>query len=774
MANQEFRLFSLVPLDKGADEIVRNQTNWGRFGEYLLESRWETPVLTVKSNFLSQNTAEGRFLSFGRSENCSDILVKDQRMSRDHCAIFLHTSGQFLIKDFSSRKSVRLYLWQYDNVVNRYKLAGDPPSRAIPMTSDRIVLQLDEYTSFDFTWEVDMSKLDHVHRQLAAIARHRAEQGLGKVPKMSPIGPETKYEAISAFTPVVDETQDATPIPIRQVHSYGMIGKGTFGVVYKALDLRTAELYAIKTFRPKCPEDTTWLWLFTREVEQQARLKHPNIIPILHHQGWAKMRCVEIFMPLCAGSALQLLNHHQCNKKPPVPFVAPQWLHRFIDQVLDALSYLHNQGLAHRDIKPENILYTGEPPNCTFMISDFGLAVPLKAVEQKRELAGTPGYIAPEVTQMGICTSSSDIYSFGITLLNIFNVYCNFEAAPTFNWPEKLEAYGVKTTDYMNYKDDKPLRGALRPNEQAGHSRVQSLLAHGLIPKEMERLLHQDPKKRVSALEARKLLLELYPDTTPTGGGEASTKARGGADPNVAPRRPPTQPKDAAKATERSGQAPSISRRQPTDPARRGRQEDRSPGPFVMAAVGGRNRGAPEGQRGAPGAAPANAAQPRDPRADREGKPARRPGSGVGEWNQGGLPIRSVQIVGEEGRKGQRRDGKERVEAPGAAPGATASPRSPRFEGETKPVPRREPTDSGGIQGDFLMYRGRVREEARQKRQQQLQKDMEEREKREKEEREKREEEKRAKGGPSSSAGNWEIRRAAAREKKRNAGPGGN
>ncbi|KAA8591445.1 hypothetical protein FQN60_002388, partial [Etheostoma spectabile] len=93
-----------------------------------------------------------------------------------------------------------------------------------------------------------------------------------------------------------------------------------------------------------------------------------------------------------------------------------------IQQVLQAVSYLHENGIVHRDLKPENILYFSQDENSKIMISDFGLS---KIVESDimSTACGTPGYVAPEVLAQKPYSKAVDCWSIGvITYILIWDI----------------------------------------------------------------------------------------------------------------------------------------------------------------------------------------------------------------------------------------------------------------------------------------------------------------------------------------------------------------
>uniref|UniRef100_A0A023GH21 Putative ca2+/calmodulin-dependent protein n=1 Tax=Amblyomma triste TaxID=251400 RepID=A0A023GH21_AMBTT len=84
-----------------------------------------------------------------------------------------------------------------------------------------------------------------------------------------------------------------------------------------------------------------------------------------------------------------------------------------IRQILEAVDYMHSQGVVHRDLKPENLLYYCPDEDSKIMISDFGLS----KMEDSGIMAtacGTPGYVAPEVLAQKPYGKAVDVWSIGV------------------------------------------------------------------------------------------------------------------------------------------------------------------------------------------------------------------------------------------------------------------------------------------------------------------------------------------------------------------------
>ncbi|KAL8647399.1 MAG: hypothetical protein Q9210_005583 [Variospora velana] len=180
--------------------------------------------------------------------------------------------------------------------------------------------------------------------------------------------------------------------PIGCLHkSKALLGKGAFGEVHKAVHVRNGDSCAIKILTPR--DENLSAKYRLNEVKILSQLSHPNII---HYQGAFEFNgqvCLK--MELAAND---LLSHRDArNDGKQAPFLSLQCIRSVGRQALQAIQYLHGQGVTHRDLKPENILVTQWDPKTdlpTIKLADFGLASPNDAHDT---ICGTPLWMAPEV-----------------------------------------------------------------------------------------------------------------------------------------------------------------------------------------------------------------------------------------------------------------------------------------------------------------------------------------------------------------------------------------
>ncbi len=157
---------------------------------------------------------------------------------------------------------------------------------------------------------------------------------------------------------------------------------------------------------------------FRREAKICARLDHPNIVKIFDFSS--SEDSVYISMEYIEGSTLESLIQNKKN----IGF--PEILNITI-QILNGLSFAHQQGIIHRDIKPSNILISHDG---TVKITDFGLAVvsDLPGITTHDQALGSPAYMSPEQALGKDLDQRSDLFSLGVSLYKIFTKRSPFES----------------------------------------------------------------------------------------------------------------------------------------------------------------------------------------------------------------------------------------------------------------------------------------------------------------------------------------------------------
>lgn len=249
---------------------------------------------------------------------------------------------------------------------------------------------------------------------LAESLRSAASEQGGKA---TPRPNATTHNALADFRPAeTPAAKDDAAEPAAGARRLGkfelleVLGRGSFGEVYRARDMRLGREVALKIPREE--------WLdghdaerFLREARHAARLRHPGIVRVYDAGSIGAIHYLAC--ELVAGGTLRARL-----KQGPLSYLESA---EIVAQLADALAHAHREGVVHRDVKPSNILFDadGRP-----LLADFGLA--------KRDgfdptltltgaALGTPAFMAPEQLKGQAVDARSDIYSLGVVLYEMLS-----------------------------------------------------------------------------------------------------------------------------------------------------------------------------------------------------------------------------------------------------------------------------------------------------------------------------------------------------------------
>ena len=183
------------------------------------------------------------------------------------------------------------------------------------------------------------------------------------------------------------------------------ISSGGMACVYIAVDQYTGRGVAIKEILPHLFKNDMVRQKFRSEANDYLYLQHPSIIKLENFieegSSWF------IIMEYVEGMSLSDFIKSYVE---PIPFANAALI---MEQVCDALYYVHNKGKVHLDIKPSNIMLDTE--NFSVKVIDFGISMDVRNEVLKLPL-GTPNYMSPEQIDAGRILPQTDIFSLGITL----------------------------------------------------------------------------------------------------------------------------------------------------------------------------------------------------------------------------------------------------------------------------------------------------------------------------------------------------------------------
>lgn len=204
------------------------------------------------------------------------------------------------------------------------------------------------------------------------------------------------------------------------------IGRGSFGVVYRAFDVERNYDVAVKVLHPEADADPTLRHRLRREAKLTAEMKSPHCVRILDVAETMEKRTYTV-MELLRGEELTL---KLAREKQLDPAVAVE----IARQTLEAVGEAHRLGVIHRDLKPHNIfLCRGTVPGAVEVkVLDFGIAKVAgrpdggglsesARLTTHGNVLGTPTYMSPEQCRGELAAPTSDVYSMGVVVYEMLS-----------------------------------------------------------------------------------------------------------------------------------------------------------------------------------------------------------------------------------------------------------------------------------------------------------------------------------------------------------------
>lgn len=199
----------------------------------------------------------------------------------------------------------------------------------------------------------------------------------------------------------------------RQLSDYDVgevLGVGTVGTIYQAVDRKSGVAVAIKKLHPGVSQDPLIRARFRREMMILERMRHPHIVQY-HGGGEDNGQLFYVMELVDGGTVKELLKTKKSLVWPIVVEVTRQ--------TCSALQCAHNHGVVHRDLKPGNLFLTtrGE-----VKLGDFGIARDLQGTDITASgmTVGTHAYMAPEqITGDQSVSGKADLYSLGCCMFEM-------------------------------------------------------------------------------------------------------------------------------------------------------------------------------------------------------------------------------------------------------------------------------------------------------------------------------------------------------------------
>ncbi|XP_058494590.1 calcium/calmodulin-dependent protein kinase type IV [Solea solea] len=188
------------------------------------------------------------------------------------------------------------------------------------------------------------------------------------------------------------------------------LGRGATSVVYRCEEKQTDKPFAVKVLKKTIDKK-----IVRTEIGVLLRLSHPNIIQL--KEIFETDTDIALVLELVTGGELfdRIVERGYYSERDAA---------HVIKQILEAVAYLHENGVVHRDLKPENLLYADLSLDAPLKIADFGLSKIIDDQVTMKTVCGTPGYCAPEILRGNAYGPEVDMWSVGVIL---YILLCGFE-----------------------------------------------------------------------------------------------------------------------------------------------------------------------------------------------------------------------------------------------------------------------------------------------------------------------------------------------------------
>ncbi|QEU59283.1 Rad53 [Kluyveromyces lactis] len=332
--------------------------------------------------------------TFGRNQGCDYYLGDISRLSNRHFMLMLGEEGTLMLKD-TSTNGTWLNGARIQKDTNHILTQGDEISVGVGVPSDVVSLVIFVNDNFkNRLKELNMMK-DVTSPASSSKSKYQASMG------------HTELKGIHKYYSISDS----------------IVGQGAFATVKKAVERSTGKTFAVKIIHKRKVMDK--FDGVKRELDVLQKLNHPRIVKL--KDFFEDNDNYYMLMEFVSGGDL-------------MDFVAAHGTvgedagREITRQVLEAVKYMHDQGISHRDLKPDNIMIEQDDP-VLIKITDFGLAKVQNQNTFLNTFCGTLAYVAPEVidgknaedkTNRDLYSSLVDMWSIGCLVYVILTGHLPF------------------------------------------------------------------------------------------------------------------------------------------------------------------------------------------------------------------------------------------------------------------------------------------------------------------------------------------------------------
>ncbi|XP_061666598.1 membrane-associated tyrosine- and threonine-specific cdc2-inhibitory kinase [Syngnathoides biaculeatus] len=321
-----------------------------------------------------------------------------------------------------------------------------------------------------------VSSPDHLSASLPPLAPYKESFSASRFSFLQKTAPWTPLSHSLSRSPPLEPVYDPKkqrPYFNQCFTTLGLLGRGSFGEVYKVKSNKDGRLYAVKRslHRYRGNSDRSRK---LREARNHERVcPHAHILDLV--AAWEECGRLYIQTELCHAS---LLLHAE--SQSPGNDERAAW--SYLCDLLSALDHLHSRSFVHLDLKPANVLVTDSG---RLKLGDFGLLLDLQesGPEKAREddHGGDPRYMAPEILR-GEYGPAADVYSLGVSILELA---CNIEVPNGGEgWQQLRQGRLPEVASGLSTELQKVLQMMLTP-EPSDRPTVPELLALPSVRKRM-------------------------------------------------------------------------------------------------------------------------------------------------------------------------------------------------------------------------------------------------------------------------------------------------
>eukprot|EP01012_Entosiphon_sulcatum_P003602 TRINITY_DN1119_c0_g1_i1.p1 TRINITY_DN1119_c0_g1~~TRINITY_DN1119_c0_g1_i1.p1 ORF type:complete len:386 (+),score=80.93 TRINITY_DN1119_c0_g1_i1:107-1264(+) len=290
---------------------------------------------------------------------------------------------------------------------------------------------------------------------------------------------------------------------IRKYEILQKLGKGAYGIVWKAIDKKTKEVVALKKIFDAFQNATDAQRTF-REIMFLQALKHENVIRLLNVVKADNDKDIYLIFEYMETDLHAVIRAN---------ILEPIHKQYIIYQLLKTLKFLHSAELLHRDMKPSNLLLNSE---CHLKVADFGLARSVLSLEKENrakpvltDYIATRWYRAPEIL-LGSTkyTKGVDMWAVGCILGELMAGKPMFPGTSTMNQLERVVAVTGKPTPEDVKSTNSPFADTMLENLG---DKIPVKTLDDCFPRAppeavdlIRKLLVFNPSKRITAAEALK------------------------------------------------------------------------------------------------------------------------------------------------------------------------------------------------------------------------------------------------------------------------------